>query len=437
MRRELVWVCLGNLLAFLGSVAGIKVLTFLLGPEEYGRLALGMSIVGFTSLVLYGPLSQALWRFLSVYRERRALGLYFFVFRRAFLAFGVLVLLVGFVAGRALGPWVGPNWSWLVILSFLFGMVSGSSSGLTSLLSAVRDRSVVALHQGADPWLRLVLVVAMLHWLGANGAIVLLGYAIGTAVVTVSQFTFLRKRDDVRAHWQAPGPTPAEFRDSVRELWNYASPFVLWSVVAAVGAYSDRWILQGLFGTRDVGIYFGLYQIANAPISLLGVVLGQLVVPIVFERAGSMTSRGQAEAASRLFRWSVFLTGLATVSLAGTMGLFSRFLVKTVTTDEFAHHHAALGILALGLAVFQIGQMLTMKGLYHNRPSIYIVPKLLHGLAALVFTYFMARAFGITGAAWGLCAASVVHLAAIVVVNRRLKTPQLDETPLSPQGSGL
>ena len=420
LRKEFIWVGLGNILAFFGSLAGIKVLTFLLGPEEYGRLALGMSIVGLTSLVLYGPSAQAIWRFFSVYRERGELGLYFFVFKRAYAVFAILVLMVGAVAGLGLRYWAGSDWSWLVALAFLFGMISGTCGGLTSLQSAVRDRSVVALHQGADPWLRLALAVAVLHWLGPHSPIALLGYALGTALVTASQLVFLRKRDDVRAHWDAPAPGRMELRASFRELWAFASPFVLWSAMATLSSYSDRWILQGLFGPREVGIYFGLYQIANAPVSLMGVVLGQLVVPIVFERAGSMTSPAQAKAASRLFRWSVLLMGLAMVLLTLTMGLFSRFLVRAATTEEFVHHHAVLGVIALGLSIFQMGQMLSMKGLYHNRPSIYILPKLLHGVLSAVLGFVLAKYFGIPGVAWALCLAAVIYLLAVLVVNRKL-----------------
>lgn len=420
LQTELVWVAVGNLLAFLGSLAGVKVLTFLLGPEEYGRLALGLTIVGLTVLVLYGASGQVVWRFFALYRERRNLGLYFFLLKRAYGVIAVLVVGLAALSGLGARFWAGADWAWLVTGAFLFGMFSGTGNGLASFQSAVRARKTVAFHQAADPWLRLALAVVALHWLGARSHVALLGYLLGAMLVTASQAVFVWKREDVRVNWSTPDPDHQQLRASFGELWAFAGPVAIWSVMAAVSAYSDRWVLQGLFGPREVGIYFGLYQIANAPISLLSAVLGQLLVPVIFERAGTLTTAVQEEDASRLFRWSVLLMGLTTLLFTIAMGFFSRFLVMLVTTGEFVHGHAVLWVIALGLSIFNVAQMISVKGFYYNQTGIYLVPKSLHGVLSLVFGFFLARQFGIQGVAWALCLSSLVYLLAVLAANRKL-----------------
>src|SRR5438093_12412147 len=76
----------------LGSFAGIKPLTSSMGPAAYGQLGLGMTIAGLLNQFIYAPLSQAAFRFYSVYRERSALQIYFQVFKRIYVLLAIFVV---------------------------------------------------------------------------------------------------------------------------------------------------------------------------------------------------------------------------------------------------------------------------------------------------------------------------------------------------------
>jgi len=61
-RVELFWVALGQGASLLLGILTLKLLTLLLGPEEYGRFVLLLTIPGMLNLFFYGPIGQAVSR---------------------------------------------------------------------------------------------------------------------------------------------------------------------------------------------------------------------------------------------------------------------------------------------------------------------------------------------------------------------------------------
>ena len=414
LRNEMAWVVAGQLLSFVGGFAGIKILTTVLGPQGYGELALGLTIAGLLNLALYGPASNVVARFFSICRERGELGIYFAALKRShrWLASGV-ALLAAVAAGIA---WVagGGRWGGIVMAASLFGIVGGINASYLALQNAVRQRKIVALHQGADVWLRVAFAAAFLLAVPGSGTVALLGYAAGTLFVTVSQAIFVQRNDDIRAGWTAPAGEPERQRERLREFGRYAAPFVVWAGIAFVSIYGDRWVLQYLFGEREVGIYAALYQIAAAPVNLLVAVVNQLAVPIIFERAGSMTSVDQAAASARLLNRTVAAASLLLLAVTGGLLL---------TSGEFAVRHQLLWLLALGLSLFSVGQIMATKGLYYNRPRIYLWPKSIQTVSFLALSLWLGRELGITGVALSLCGSSLIHLVMVAYANARLESP--------------
>jgi O-antigen/teichoic acid export membrane protein len=418
-RGEILWVVLGQLLAFSGSFVGIKLLTNIMGPESYGRLALGMTIAGLLNLFAYGPLRSAVLRFYSVYREKGQLNVYFCVIRKAH---GLCAVIISGLTGLVtvfIYVWAGLEWALLVLMAALLGMASGLNSSLTSIQGALRERRVVALHQGADAWLRPVLAVVALYLVRNTGYSALIGFLIGTVLVSLSQGIWAFSNTEVRGHWRCRTPPETVVRENLRMFYAYARPFVLWAGIATVSSYADRWILQVLYGTEKVGIYAALYQIANAPIALLAGMINQFSEPIIFERAGVMHSTLQAESSTRLLHQTLIVSSLCMLAMTVGTYFFSEPLVRLVTSEAFVGQHSVLWVMVLGLSLFSVGQMLSTKGLCFNQPGVYVFPKFLQGGAFLALAYPLARAYGIPGMAWALCGSSALYLAAILIVNRR------------------
>jgi O-antigen/teichoic acid export membrane protein len=411
----------GQVLTFLGGFASIKILTSSLGPRGYGELALGLTIAGSLNMFVYGPIGQVVLRFFSVYQERKTLTIYFYLLKRIHLVSILVLLFVTAVSGALVYLKTGREWALLVIMASLFGIVSGVNGSLSSLQSAIRQRKIVALHQGIDAWLRPALAFVAIYLFRNSGYFALLGFLIGTLVITFSQYWYTLKNKNIRTHWAGDVQSQAIQKKSRREFMAYVSPFFFFSGFAAISMYADRWVLQGLFGENEVGIYTALYQIGNAPITFLFGLISQLVVPIIFERAGAMTKTVQAESSGKLLNQVVLLSIFLLVPIVMVSYYFGEPLVRILTNAAFSKYSEVLWMMVVGISLFNIGQLLVIKGLKFNRPEIYLFPKAVQAFSFLLLAYLLAKEFGLIGVVIALCGSSFLYLGMVTIVNRRLE----------------
>ncbi|MRR53722.1 MAG: hypothetical protein EG822_04305 [Deltaproteobacteria bacterium] len=421
IRHEMSWIVFGQFLGFLGGFLGIKVLTNLMGPNGYGQLALGLTIAGLFNTYAYGPVANVVVRFFAVSQERGTLGSYFSILKKTHRILAICAFCLAAVASGVTGYVLGGEWALIIFLSCLYGVTSGINVSFISLQNAIRQRKIVALHQGADVWLRIGLSIALLFFFSKSGCFALLGYLIGTLLVTISQRVFALKNETIRKNWHAPKADPFQEKQTFKEFTDYATSFLLFAVFASFSLYADRWILQGMFGPGAVGVYAAIYQIAASPVTIFFTMVSQLIVPIVFERAGTMTSMAQMENSGRLLLQTLLVSSLVAILITVVAYLFSEPLIRVLTNTTFAKHHSMLWIIVLGLCLFNLGQQLTIKGLSFNQPRIYLWPKILQAASLFILGFFLAHYFEISGVAWAVCLSSIVYLVAVFAVNKRLR----------------
>ncbi len=422
LRKELYWVFTGQLLGFAGGFIGLKVLTNIMDPKNFGQLALGLTIAGVFTTYVYGPIANVVARFFVVYRERGDLGIYFATIRRAHrnLAY-ILILLTFFVSGM-IGIYYGFEWAMIVMVASLFGIASGINASFLALQNAVRQRKVVALHQGIDVWLRIGLSIILVMWFKNSGYIALLGYLLGTTLITISQHWFAQKNKEIRSNWQIVSSRSGN-QNCYREFRAYAASFMIFSGFAAISLYSDRWVLQAVSGEQAVGIYAALYQIAASPVNLFFALVNQFIVPIVFERAGSMSTSTQAESSQQLVNQTVIISSIVIAGITLGAYFFGEPVARLLTNKVFAEQSSVLWLTVLGISIYNIGQLYTLKGQFHNQPGIYFWPKGVQAFSFLTSAYLLAQQTGIQGIALALCASSIIYLVAVLYVNTRL-TPE-------------
>jgi O-antigen/teichoic acid export membrane protein len=419
LRKELYWVFTGQLIGFAGGFIGLKVLTNIMDPKGYGQLALGLTIAGVFTTYVYGPVSNVVARFFAAYRERGDLGIYFATIRRAHRNLALVLSALSLVISGIIGIYFGFEWGMIVAIASFFGIVSGINVSFLALQNAVRQRKVVALHQGIDVWLRIGLSIILVMLFQNSGYIALLGYLLGTAIITVSQYRFAQKNEEVRANWKIVSSKSGS-QNCYREFHSYAASFMIFAGFASISLYSDRWVLQAVSGEQAVGIYSALYQIAASPINLFFSLVNQFAVPIVFERAGQMSSIAQADASQQLVNQTVLLSSLVIILVTLGAFFFGEPVARMLTNRTFAEHSSILWLTVLGISIFNIGQLYTLKGQIYSQPSIYFWPKGIQAFSFLAAAFPLTHHAGIHGIAMALCISSLLYLAAVLYVNKQL-----------------
>ena len=413
---EAGWVIAGQLLAFLGSFALIKLLTAELGPAAYGQLALGISIAGVLHMFLYGPIEQTALRYVSVYRESDRLGLLFALLAKTHKFVATLVLVAAACTALAVHFIAGPGWGWLVLIASLFGVAGGANATLSSLQTALRNRRAVAVFQAGEVWLRLGLSVAALTIAQHTASAALLGFALATAAIAAVQLVWLARNPAASYSGSASGESKA----AIAELWAYGSPYVAFAGFAWLGSYSDRWLILLFADEHSVGIYAALLQIANAPIALFLGITNQFLVPLIFDRAGSATTAHQTASSARLLSAAAAVYVAALGAIVAVAAIFAEPIVRILTNSEFARQADLLWMLCAGLGLASIGQLLVVKGLSQHRTREYVFPKFVQVAALLASAPLLIPAMGgLKGMGAALCLSGAAYLIAVTWTNRR------------------
>ncbi|MDP2645346.1 MAG: lipopolysaccharide biosynthesis protein [Desulfobacterales bacterium] len=421
VKGEIIWVLTGQLITFTGGIAGVKVLTNVMGPENYGQLGLGLTISGLVNLFFFGPFGQAIVRFFSICREKATLPAYFKAVFRMQKHTSLVLLVVSVPAAGATYLKSGPGWAWLIVISLLFGYFSGVNNSFLSFHNAIRQRRMVALHQGADMWLRMLAAMAVLLLANRSGSAALAGFCIGTAVVSLSWGYLTFNMKVVSQHCLSAGESVEDDFKTYREFFVYIRSFLYFSVFGAIVLYADRWILQAYHGQKEVGIYTALYLIANAPVVVIMNLAGQLMLPIIYDQAGDLKNPEYLQKSGKTVRLAVTAFGGGMLLLVLFAFFYGEPIVRLFSSEQYIAYASALWIILLGSCLFHIGQLLVMRGLSLARPNIYVLPKAVHAMIFLITTGWLVQRQGPRGAAIAMALSASVYLLLVGIANRRLE----------------
>lgn len=424
VKGEVLWVTVGQFLVLLGGFATIKLLTTIMGPEEYGKLALGLTISSFINMLLYGPLGQVVIRFFSIYKERGLLNNYLLILSKAYfyLSFALIILLI--VGTIILNQFIGNQWVLITILSSLFAIINGLNVSFNSLQDAIRQRKIVALHQSGDIWLRLLFAVIIMFIFKENAYYAFIGYILSSILITLSQKRFILKNSLIKDKLKV-GLSKDSVKQDIQEFYSYALPFVLWSILLSISMYSDRWILQNLFGPAEVGIYVAIYQIARVPVNGIIQTVNKFMMPVIFETAGDLSIKENINKSVRLLYLTVLSCGAIFLPIIIFSYLLGDTIINTLTTKEFSQYSKLLWLLLLSQCIFYLTQTLANVAQIVKQPQKHIISFLLNAISMVVFGLSFGQEYGVFGVALGLITSSVVYFITVLIINRKLVSKRL------------
>jgi O-antigen/teichoic acid export membrane protein len=403
---ELTWVAAGQVAAFSGGVFGVVVLTARLSVAAYGELALGMTIAGFLHILVFGQLNNAFVRLFPTYRERRKLYVHSYGFRRVhFATVGVLGAISTLVV-LLLWSTVGRHWAALVALSVVYALLTGTSTYYMSFSSAVRYRPAVAVYQGLDPWLRPVGALAGIR-VSSTGVGAMVGYCGAAAIACYLQQLFaLRRRrefEDAGAS-STPDPDHSEFLVDVRR---YVGPLIAAAVVTSASMYGDRWAVQAVLGVQSVAVYTVLLQIATAPPSLVGGAMSTLLVPVLFNRAGALSTAAQLQSTMRLLWWGAVAEVLLLLPLLIATACWSHQVVALLAPVQYSAAHGYLPWMVVALTAYAVGQHVAVGAYILQRTSLLLAPWTLNAVLTVGLSAALGHYFGLSGVVVALVVSDV------------------------------
>jgi O-antigen/teichoic acid export membrane protein len=413
---EAFWVAFGLGLSTIGTFAGVRVLTSVLEPEEYGKLALAISVALGLVYSLGAGGGGSIARFFSVARQDGRAGWYWrAICRSLFSVAGVVVLLLAVlaVAARAFDL-DGENiafWG----LTILFGGAWTVHMLGYSLHAGARRRKTVSWHQCVLEWGRFLAAFILIKLLYSSAGVVLAGFLIVTLLVAASEWFWVRKQ--ILPDWSAEESST----DRSVEFFHYFWPLVISGLFFWIQMFADRWALKTFCSLEEVGIYFALYQISYSPMIYLSTFLCGFLGPVFYGQTGD----GRDAARNRQTmvineRIAIFLLGAVAAGTAASFWI-GPLVCRLLIHSEYNAGFWAFPWILAGGGIYAVAQQLLLS-VYSGTDTRVMIP-LRAGAAGLSFACCMtgARLAGFAGVVFGGLTFSIIFLAASAAVHLRHK----------------
>jgi O-antigen/teichoic acid export membrane protein len=389
---EGLWVLFGQFLSALGLIVGIRLQTEYIPPEVFGSAVL---LVGLSALIVgivCSPFAQGALRFLpkavEVQQENRFRWMIWKLVSRHVL-FGEAVV---FVCGAV---WVTAYKGEIVLVAALAGLLIVESARTLEMAfnNGLRRQRIYAQWAIAEAWGRPLLSVSFVLLYTPSTWAVLSGYL---AASTLSFFLFglmpLIRSSRARINEKA---LSAEDRETVK---SYSRPLMPLGLVGWINALSDRYIIAGIIGVHQTGVYSAIYGLISRPFLMIQSTLELTLRPIYFHAVS---------AGERLLSWKIYLRWLALNTIAGALLVVAFISAKELIVTYLLGEKYQQGV---GLILYlSAGHLLLITAYnfnsylyaHQNTKEIFLISALTAGLSVVMVAAF-AFQWGVVGAA-GAC----------------------------------
>lgn len=414
LKSELIWIALGQGGVMIGGVLGIKVLTHVLDPHEFGRFALANTFVLLIGTNLFGPIGQGLMRFWSISGERNELVSFSKVSKKIIHRLSYWTISLGAGAMVILLFFKGPAWAILLFASIIGGVLSGWAGIRLYILMAARERKNVAIINTCASFAKPLTGILLIYIFNEDAIYALLGYVISLCVVVFAAENLFNKKVNKKVSEREGdnGQKNSEKRYSShlgKELLSFVWPFYIWGIFGWMHQSCDRWALQSFHGADSVGAFFVVSQLAVYPLVAGTSFLSTLFIPIAYQKAGGLKSKKDFESANKIVLVMSALYFIGAVLLILVYSVFHTRLILMISSEQYAVYSGLLPGLTGAWALYYLGQMFSSFGLLANKPVLYMAPIITSGLLATVLTFVWSSIYGVAGVVWGLGVSGFVY----------------------------
>lgn len=390
---EMGWVVFGQVGLAAGYILAIKLISTVLDVEEFGRFALGLTLINLVQLTLFTPLAQGLMRYWSISVQQSNLGVFQEVSGRWMIRLVAASILAALVLMAGVIGLHGEGWAGVIGLSMVAGAMGGCVNGDIFILNANRSRKAAAWFNVFSACLRpgVGFVLAIGCWRTAEA--VLLGYGLVSLLMAFASRAFLRG-------WISKSVDRSAESEPMRQMLSnrilaFSWPFLPLGIFSWIQQSADRWALQATLGAEAVGRFAVVSQMAFYPMVFLSGILQLFFMPIAYSKAQERS--GSTEGSFRVMIWLLGGFLLLASLIVGFLGLFQEELVLLISRSAYAGYHDYLPAMGGAWGLYYLGVVLSGFGFVAEKTRIYLPSGLASAIVAAIGCLLGASAFGPKG----------------------------------------
>jgi len=396
---EGVWVIIGNFGAAIGTLASTRILAEYLGVNNFGIYSLANTLALLICQTVFNPPFFAIVRQWAIYEERdkRAAfvqAIYNLSVKLTFLVFGIVFISLLFILKYF------PTKVPLFLLSVIYSLSWGYYAILRSVELASRQRKIAAIHQGALPWMQILISCLAMYYMGSYPEIVMVGFSIGTLAIFASQLlslrAFLRKQGGTKNE-----VILSEVKEIQRCLIKFALPFATWAAISSLQISSGRWALESFYNEEAVAYFSVLYQFGYQSMVLVGYMLIQFASPIIYQRAGDAKDSRRLDDAKRFVM--ILIVALLVLSIVCILitAVFQNQIFRLIAPKEYWHTAHLLIPIMIASTFFNLSEVVAILPLLHSDSKSLMLPKIGSALIGCFIMVGLVGNYGLNGAVTG------------------------------------
>ncbi len=416
--KESFWIIIGNILNISGSIVLIRNITEKIDPTIYGELILYLTIPSMISLIVFGGISNSIYRFYSFAIEENDLRGYLkaikkiiFLIAITLLFFSIFIAIFWLLKGQI-------SLSLNIISIYVYSILFIVNTTLNLILQAARKRLAVSFHIGIEAWIKILILNKSLVLFGYNVTSIIFAYSFSLFLSCLSQiitfnYSILRnnfKKNTIsRINWY-------------KKIWSYAWPFSSWGIFTWAQQSSDRWSL-GLFTTKNVvGEYGVIFQLTYASIGIFTDLITTLIGPIFFQEAGSLKSDLRVKSVHNKTLFFAKFGIIMSLIIFLISLFFHENLAQVFLAKEYNNKSYLMPWLFLSGGLFSSGQMLSLKFFSEINSKGLIKIKVFTSLIGFILNFYATYLYGINGLIISLLVHSIIYLLWLFyIVNNSIK----------------
>ncbi len=408
--QEIAWVVGGQAITALGTVVGVRVLTQALAPSAYGTVSLALGLSTLAISVVAAPPTQAAIHFYPKVVANGSVRELLLAVLRCYRVMAPWVLAVALVAGVVFVASGAGTPALVVLLMLLFASDCWRSANL-SLLAAARRQRRSALWMAGDSWSRPLAAAAAVLVFGQSPVAVMAAYVLVSAcLVTVFSYRLWPQGTESVA-----GDSEVRSRRWDSSLWQYALPLIPLGIVNWASTLGDRYIIGGMLGVADAGVYAAVYGLSSIPFLLVNGTAEQGLRPI-YQMAVSRGDR--ARAGKILTLWFAVVVAACCVGVL-VFALGHELIAALVVAVPYRRASGLMPWIATGYAIRAASYVLERVCYAYGATRRVLIIQVLAVAATAVVTPLGIFTLGIRGAAMAVPVYFSIQLTIAAILARR------------------
>lgn len=418
IQKEAAWIIIGQAGTAVAGILGIKLLTNVLGPAEFGKLALANTLIALISTnFLFGPFGAGIMRFWAISKNKSNLKGFYAASKQLKQQIIIISIVVSIVLTVFTAFFKDMEWAALFAVSTAAGIFSGWMGLRLAVFTAARKRPLVACLNIGNAFSRPVIAACLVLLISVSAFWAMAGYLVAAILlVLVAEWFYVNIVSSTSTSISDKITAP----DIKKDIISFSWPFVIFASFSWVHLSCDKWALQSFHGPDIVGAFAVVSQLAVYPLVFGSGFLSTLIVPVAYERAGDLTQYQKLISAYRLLAFIAiaYISGL--VLLMWFFFIFHHKLILLISNIKFAEFSFLLPWITGAWGLFYLGQVLSNFGMLANKTSVYIAPKIVAAIIAGISTFYLSARYGASGVVWGIALAGFVYAFWCLVVAIKL-----------------